>query len=260
MTKVQSKIWRAIRSPVEAFHYLVRVAKRHNMLTEASRVRQRGERVVVPDFEAATIRRSDPIVLQHLSRYEWVLPRVTGRNSLDAGCGSGYGTHYLATHGASKIMGVDISNRAINWCNSRFLADNLSYRQMDVRRLHFGEETFEVVISFDVIEHLDAEDQLRFASEVCRVLRDDGEAIIGCPNARVYQDDNPFHLHDLTREEFEALLRRYFSDVTLYNQVRIVTETRLSSLPVRLGMPKTTFKITEGFEESGAGLVAVCRR
>ena len=131
---------------------------------------------------------------------------------------------------------------------------------MDVRRLAFGEGTFEAVISFDVIEHLDAEDQARFVSEVSRVLNDDGEAIIGCPNARVYQDNNQFHLHELTREEFEALLRRHFSDVVLYSQVRIVTDTRLSSLPVRLGMPRTTFRITEGFDESGAGLLAVCRK
>jgi len=261
MRKVLSQIWRGTKRPVEAFNYFVRVMKRHNMLTEASRVRHRGERVVVTDFEAAGVKKNDPVVLQNLNRYQWVLSKVKGLDSLDAGCGSGYGTHYLATQGASKITGVDISAVAIDWCNSHFQADNLRYRQMDVRHLEFGDGAFEAVISFDVIEHLEPADQLRYVSEVARVLGNGGRAIIGCPNARANDDDNnPFHLHELTREEFDALLRRHFPDVALYTQKRMVTDTRMGRLPVWLSMPRNTFEITEGYEESGVGLLAVCRK
>ena len=76
MRKVLSQIWRGTKRPVEAFNYFVRVMKRHNMLTEASRVRHRGERVVVTDFEAAGVKKNDPVVLQHLNRYQWVLSKV----------------------------------------------------------------------------------------------------------------------------------------------------------------------------------------
>ena len=42
----------------------------------------------------------------HLKRYEFALPWCRGREVLDAGCGVGYGSAFLARE-ASRLLGVD---------------------------------------------------------------------------------------------------------------------------------------------------------
>jgi len=199
------KIWRGIRNPAAVANLVVMQFKLHGRLTEASRVRCHGERVVIRDWESARKSRNMGF-LAHINRYEWALDKLVGLRCLDAGCGSGYGTHYLACHGAAEVTGVDISDVAIAYCRKRYSCENLCSLRMDVTDLEFPDDSFDAAISFDVLEHLPEKSQARFISNLARVVRDNGVVIVGCPKAASTEVNNPFHLHELTREEFESLL------------------------------------------------------
>jgi len=57
-----------------------------------------------------------------------------------------------------------------------------------------------------------------FLTELRRVLKDNGLAIISTPNREVSKNKNPFHIKELNKEEFLAILNKYFSQVYLWEQ------------------------------------------
>ena len=59
------------------------------------------------------------IVALHLKRYEFAQPYCAGREVLDAGCGVGYGTAFLAET-ARRVVGVDRSGDAIDYARTRY--------------------------------------------------------------------------------------------------------------------------------------------
>jgi 2-polyprenyl-3-methyl-5-hydroxy-6-metoxy-1,4-benzoquinol methylase len=164
------------------------------------------------------------VVALHLVRYAFAAPRCAGRRVLDAGCGVGYGTSYLAEHGAGHVTGVDIDPESIAYAEHRYAAPNIAFRVGDLRALGLAAGSFDTVVSFEVIEHL--REQEAFVDELARVLRPDGVLVLSTPNAPQTNDapENPFHLRELSRPDFEALLRARFEEVELFGQRRRTTK------------------------------------
>ncbi len=157
---------------------------------------------------------------EHWHRYAFAAPLVAGRRVLDAACGEGYGSHLLARH-AAEVIGVDISVAAVAHARSRYAeASNLSFEQGDASDLAFDDARFDVVVSFETLEHLTAHEQL--LAGFARVLGDDGLLLISSPDKRTYSEQagfrNEFHVRELYRDEFEALLARHFAHVRIYAQ------------------------------------------
>lgn len=187
-------------------------------LTEKMKVSNDRERLVVDDWHSA-MNSHDFVVLAHIQRYLWVQQYLNNLVCLDAGCGAGYGTHFLAVNGVNKIIGVDISTEAIKYDRKKFRAANLEFKQMSVTKFEFVSDSFDAVISFDVLEHLNEVDQRKFIAEAARLLKPNGAAYIGCPNAkRTVPWSSRFHLRELLREEFDFLLKQYFQDVAVLGQ------------------------------------------
>jgi 2-polyprenyl-3-methyl-5-hydroxy-6-metoxy-1,4-benzoquinol methylase len=177
------------------------------------------------------------VVALHLVRYAFAAPYCAGKRVLDAGCGVGYGSSFLA-ESAQHVTGVDIDPESIAYAKERYAAENIEFRVGDLRELALDAASFDAVVSFEVIEHL--REQEAFVDELARVLRPDGVLVLSTPNAPETNDapDNPFHLRELSREDFEALLRARFEGVELFGQRRRTTKRydtakRLDALGVR---------------------------
>jgi len=132
---------------------------------------------------------------------------------LDAGCGVGYGTNYLGMK-AESVVGVDVSRKAIKY-SKNYKTKNVTFMLGDVTNLPFKDNCFDIVISFEVIEHL--KNYEKFLQEVRRVLKSDGLFICSTPNIK-YTRHPPFHLHEFYPEEFFEILEKYFSIVERYGQ------------------------------------------
>ena len=178
------------------------------------------------------------VVALHLVRYAFAAPLCAGKRVLDAGCGVGYGTSYVAEHGAGHVTGVDIDPESIAYAEQRYAAPNVTFRVGDLRTLGLAAASFDTVVSFEVIEHL--REQEAFVDELARVLRPEGVLVLSTPNAPETNDapENPFHLRELSRPDFEALLRARFEEVELFGQRRSTTKRydtakRLDRLGVR---------------------------
>jgi SAM-dependent methyltransferase len=159
------------------------------------------------------------IVAIHLKRYEFARPRCTGREVLDAGCGVGYGTAFLAER-ARRVVGVDLSEDAIAYARRRYARPNVEFEVADLLALPVPDEAFDVVCCFETIEHLS--DQAAFVGEMRRVLRPGGAFLVSTPRADSTTDapENPFHARELSADDFERLLHTRFDEVELYAQRR----------------------------------------
>ncbi len=130
---------------------------------------------IVPDEE------SPGIVALHLKRYLFSAPYCAGKVVLDAACGVGYGSAELG-HVARRVIGVDVDEATIAYARTRYGDDNVEFQTMDVSSLRFDDDSFDVVVSFETIEHV--ADREAFLREVTRVLRPSGTFIVSTPNAR----------------------------------------------------------------------------
>jgi 2-polyprenyl-6-hydroxyphenyl methylase / 3-demethylubiquinone-9 3-methyltransferase len=90
---------------------------------------------------------------------------------LDVACGGGLLAPYLAESGYTHV-GVDLSASAL----AQASAHGVTSVQGDVVRLPFGDETFDVVVAGEILEHVT--DLATVVAEVCRVLRVGGTLVI----------------------------------------------------------------------------------
>lgn len=157
---------------------------------------------------------------EHWHRYAFARPLAAGKRVLDAACGEGYGSALLADV-AAEVTGVDIDAASIAHARERYAGKaNLRYQCADATALPFADAAFDLVVSFETLEHLAAQEQL--LAGFARVLDDDGVLLISSPDKRVYSElagfRNEFHVRELYREELLDLLRPHFPDVRLYGQ------------------------------------------
>ena len=157
---------------------------------------------------------------EHWHRYHFIAPMVAGRVVLDIACGEGYGSALIARH-AAHVTGADIAPAAISHARARYArCANLEFREADCAALPFADASFDVVVSFETLEHIRAQET--FLDEVRRVLRPGGFVAISCPNKAEYSDKrdhvNEFHFRELYRDGLAALIGARFSHAAWYGQ------------------------------------------
>ena len=106
------------------------------------------------------------------------LEHEPGAKVIDLGCGDGEFTIKVEEKiGCNNLIGVDVFEYALNKAKVR----GLNTRQVNLdKRLPFTENSFDVVVSHQVIEHLFF--PVKFIKEVYRILKPKGYAIIGTEN------------------------------------------------------------------------------
>jgi glycosyltransferase involved in cell wall biosynthesis/SAM-dependent methyltransferase len=159
------------------------------------------------------------IRLEHVHRYLLARELVKDRRVLDIACGEGYGADLLAGV-AATVVAVDIAPDVLTHGFRRYRQPHLRFVAGGCTAIPIVDHSVDVVVSFETLEHLDQHDAMM--REVKRVLSPDGFLIISSPDRREYSDvpgyQNPFHVRELYRDEFERLLASHFRSVALVGQ------------------------------------------
>jgi len=157
--------------------------------------------------------------IEHYHRYLFARSLCAGLDVLDVASGEGYGSAQIAQV-ARSVIGVEYSESTARSAAGNFPAHNLRFLQGDARALPLADASVDAVVSFETIEHFDGQEA--FLTEIRRVLRPDGMAIISTPDRDIYSPangpPNEYHVRELSRIEFIALLHRHFSHVVLLLQ------------------------------------------
>jgi SAM-dependent methyltransferase len=159
------------------------------------------------------------IYLEHMHRYLMVSDLVMGKDVLDIASGEGFGS-YAMSQRARSVVGVDIDASSVEHALRRYKRPNVDFRSGSCSDIPLEDDSVDVVVSFETIEHHDEHD--RMMQEVRRVLRPGGVFIISSPEKHEYTDvpgtRNPYHVKELYRDEFQSLMRANFRNVALYGQ------------------------------------------
>jgi len=163
--------------------------------------------------------RLSPYWGEHAARYFYALPIVENKRVLDIACGTGYGVGLLGSK-ARSVVGVDVDLVAVRGAKNE-CSENASVLIGNGLGLPFADHSFDVVTSFETLEHL--HERQAFLFELKRVLRPGGTLVLSTPNANYSQPvdgkpSNPFHIHEYTPQELLSELDRYFSISELLGQ------------------------------------------
>ncbi len=121
---------------------------------------------------------------------------------LDAGCGTGINAKYLEKYG--KVIGMDISTDAVDFCKKRGAKILLG----SVNSLPFKSNSFSIITCFEVFNHIKV-NPITALKEIERVCEPEGTIIL---RASAYQwmystHDRAVHtLKRYTKKEFEEII------------------------------------------------------
>lgn len=123
---------------------------------------------------------------------------------LDAGCGTG---GMLKSLNGFDTIGLELSPEAIKFCNKRGLKNIV---QGSVTNLPFPDDYFDVVISLDVLYHMDVEDDEQALQEAQRVLKDNGRLLLHLPAYNFLKSEHDVAIstkHRYTKGELSRKLK-----------------------------------------------------
>ncbi|MBU1061332.1 MAG: class I SAM-dependent methyltransferase [Candidatus Omnitrophica bacterium] len=185
--------------------------------------------------------------VRHFSAYNFAASYTKLKDVLEIGFGDGYGADFLAGS-AENIKAIDALEKNVGLASSKYKRPNLEFRKMSAVDLDFGDKSFDVVVSFQVIEHIPVNLLMKYLEEIKRVLNKSGIAFIstlnleknkkpGCPYSK-----NPFHIKEFDFEEFDGLINKVFARyeiLGLFYGARLRFFDRLKKIGIFRFLPRT---------------------
>ena len=213
-----------------------------------------GERYL-PDLDI-----DSEISIFHLQRYKSILDICKNKIVLDAASGEGYGTKLISSV-AKEAYGIDIDNGSVELANINYGSAYLKYINSSVEELPFEDNFFDLVVSFETIEHVSKEIQDKFLSEIKRVLKPEGILIISSPDRVNYSEipnfSNPFHVCELSKDEFVVFLEQKFSNISLYYQ-GILCNSYIKGFEQEISKISKYIELRESDDTLAEYVIAVC--
>lgn len=218
------------------------------------------------------------LVLSLVKRYA----RKKHLRILDAGCGTGLLGKKLEQFG--NVVGIDVNDYALSLARRRGLA----VKKASVARIPFVNNTFDLVVSIDVLYHKAVENDQKALAEIYRVLKLDGVFILRVPAHNWLRRGCDLQVH--TRERYgRAMLQKrltkagfvvekisYVNAVLLFPALILFVVEKLTNakekhspltplpaflnnLVIKLLSLESSLAITIGLP-IGLGIIAVCRK
>lgn len=183
------------------------------MLSESQEIDKHPERFD-PEAESGKL-----IDAEHRARYHWAAQIAAGKRVLDAGCGLGYGIEILSSAGAAEVIGLDLNAEAVEEARRRINGAG-PIQQGDIQGLDFGDDSFDLVVCFETIEHV--EEAPAALAEFHRVLRPGGVLLLSSPNPDAYPSGNEHHVREYKAGELVDLVCEHFRNVEYHRQAALL--------------------------------------
>lgn len=182
------------------------------------------------------------------SRLKGWLPTDKSSKILDAGCGPGNLLHMFNYLGFKNFEGIDISE------------EQISIARKITPEVHLGDifdflakkiDSYNLITAFDLLEHLEKGEAVKFLKLVRKALQNDGSLILHLPNASAPRGMH-FQSSDMTHEQFyspesvtQALNLCGYSDISFREVKPVSTGISIGSIPLnpKVWLNKLSWKL-----------------
>ncbi len=222
-----------------------------------------GERLVPEKFESKV----DQIAFfKHLYAYDF-LKKFNGEchRVLEIGFGSGYGTSYIAPF-FQEVSALEVDQEPVQYAKEKYHRENIKFGNYNGKTLPFPDNTFDLVFSFQVIEHVEAD--LDFLKEAKRVLKPSGRLVVTTPNRnyRLKPGQKPlnrFHVREYAPEDLIHLSQKVFNQFEVQGLFGIGEIHQIEVNRIKKGWGKYDFLgirhyIPVSFKKSLKKIVKIC--
>lgn len=152
-----------------------------------------------------------------IDRYIFLVGKVKGKRILDFGCGSGHGCMIMKTYGSEYVWGYDKNKEAISEAQRTYSGvPGVDFRDT---MEHFSEDSFDMIVSFEVFEHIPLKELKKLIKKLKSYLKKDGLFIITTPISRGQKSEDKFHQNEMTQNVFVNLMDEFFNEWDLYSTI-----------------------------------------
>lgn len=161
--------------------------------------------------------------IQHLMPYCLFVEKFKGEKVLEIGIGDGFGSFYLKKNGL-EVTALDIDYQAGQLLRERYINRfniKIDFVNGDATNLPFKDNSFDGVITCQVIEHIPENFIIDFLKEIKRVLNKNGVCLISTlnlehnvKNPKTYQKFYQHH-KEFTKDTLENTLQEVFDKIEL---------------------------------------------
>lgn len=164
---------------------------------------------------------ASPFFWPHVSRYWWASEQAKGARVLDCACGKGYGS-YVLSHTAKEVVGVDLNDQSLAVARKEF--PDIPFVQQSIFQLGELGRRFDLIVAFEVIEHIRPEATDEFLQSLAAALAPGGQVLISTPNHEVVTKSGAavpdFHINNFRARELRRALAAHFQGVEMLGQFR----------------------------------------
>ena len=119
-----------------------------------------------------------------------MLPELAGKRVLDIGCGMGHHAKHYSEMGAESVLGIDISEKMLEFARNNHGAKNITYRQMALEDIGELDEMFDVITSSLVFDY--AEDLDKLMKDVNGIMKDGASLVFSMSHPMVTAYDGRY--------------------------------------------------------------------
>jgi 2-polyprenyl-3-methyl-5-hydroxy-6-metoxy-1,4-benzoquinol methylase len=165
-----------------------------------------------------------------LGRYLFSLKYIKNKRVLDTACGLGWGSYLIADY-TQHILSVDIDNESLDFARKKWKSNKLKFKKLSILELSNLTKKFDVVLSYEVIEHLIYNDGEIYIEGIAKVLTSKGILILSSyfptfeEEAKASERKNKYHPHIYTKSEMATILEKNnFHSIKYYGDLIITAE------------------------------------
>jgi 2-polyprenyl-3-methyl-5-hydroxy-6-metoxy-1,4-benzoquinol methylase len=103
------------------------------------------------NYERAVFLKGDPVLPREATRYLWANRNLLGKNVLEIGCSTGYGSQFLPND--TNYIGLDYDPVIIEVAREQEWGLNTSFTNADINTYPLAQ--YDTIIAFEIIEHID---------------------------------------------------------------------------------------------------------
>jgi 2-polyprenyl-3-methyl-5-hydroxy-6-metoxy-1,4-benzoquinol methylase len=156
-----------------------------------------------------------PFFAEHLARYKHAIAFVENKTVLELASGKGYGSYLLSNY-CKSIIGIDLNEESLDFASRNYINSNLKFTKQDVTKLASLDQKFDVIIAFEIIEHIQPEQTEQFLKGISNTLKENGCLLISTPNHEVPD----FHINNFKAIELYGALTKFFTKTEMLGQFK----------------------------------------